>query len=518
MEIKNQTKQYDYEEVSFTDEELRSFQDARIGTYFILPLRTLTKPISKFSLDNCIRSLLEHKWQPYNWEYDDLYSHTNRMFNIDVDNHSVKGKYKKRLPIGINFQMSVADAFDSFSGEHLHFDTDTEFYVCNVNNSADDQTPEDVNNSDAAVLKTDRFCFKCFQIVITHSGIGFLVFAIQASNPEIYDRLLCSGYNDNKTMIGVINHPECRINICDLIGRLLSDVDMTDYSMCLAQCRYGQLFRDTTIYTTAILPEYIHGANAKELANKLFVLCLNLRQAESLGAPTYKNIDPSLSFYTHASVSHFDNKQVIRWGLYTLFEHTTEIIFDPVPKDETSAQDYCPIEAINLNSNNREDNYLPFLLIALYERYSYLFFTELLSEVTDGINSDSQWLEEQMLHLRAFGIIMPHDMSPYSNVNVFLSRQREIYDIPATLDLIENKINIVKHAKDEIQEERNNRLERFLTIFGIVSILCDSIGLVGLLMPDVQHHLLFSILFAVECLALGIFLGIFRFTKKKSQK
>ena len=75
-------------------------------------------------------------------------------------------------------------------------------------------------------------------------------------------------------------------------------------------------------------------------------------------------------------------------------------------------------------------------------------------------------------------------MTPYNNENEFLKEQRIIYDIEESLKLIDDKISIIRHIQAKETEQRRRLIEKILAAFGIVSILCDSLGLLGLLLTD----------------------------------
>ena len=458
--------------VCFSQEELAFFQAARVGTYFVLPLRAKQEYISGFSLEQCAKVLEKEGWKPYEWEFDDLYQHINDIFSRSLGTDGSK-ESSVTSAIGINDYIPVEDVMRRLGvgGEDVK---EQEFYVITEEERC--SSPENLS-----------FRFRCMQIVVMHTGIGFLTIGIEASSPVTHDLLLQAGYNQNRSVLGIVGKPDSRVSFIKLIESLLAGTGMTDFACCLEKNQPESILRDTTTYSVAVIPHALYGDTSAQMKEKLQQLCLNLRYARAFGTDNSEDLDVD-SFMNYGSINNRSEKKFIRWGIYTLFERAAQVIF----------QTGSPVDPINLYGDNREDNYLPFLLIALYERYSYLFFTELLQDGESLNRGKEEWLEEQMLRLKAFGVIMPCDMTPYNNENIFLEEQRKIYEIEESIRLIDDKISIIKHIQSNKMARKMRWAEKMLAAFGIVSIISDSMGVLEALVTDTASPHLYWITFGGE--------------------
>ncbi len=490
---------------NFSKEERESFDAARIGTYFIIPLHTTAEPISSFRLKDMEKKLDSAKWVPYDWAYDDLYNRINKIF-CHTDNQTLKGKGKSCAEgcIGLSYQMPVNEAMTHFHSSHASLNEKTQFFVYSQSNSGDTDSADITINEKKAM----SFRFRCVQIMVMHSGIGFLIIGIEANNPKVYDMLLCSGYNQNHCMLEIIGNSDNernKLNFGEFISSLLSNIELTDYSDCIRNKHMDLLLRDTTVYSVLVLEKRIDGTTQKEWKEKIIALCLNIREVQTLGMPSFS--EPDLRAHTMFAAPINDNKgQWLRWGVYTTFQHTVQVILDDNQRKT---------DPINVNADNREDNYLPFLLLTLYARYSYLFFSELLGKIDEGDKASIDWLEMQMLRLKASGTFIASDMTPYDNINDFLRYQHLIYNIADSQKLIDSKISIISHQKAERIEKRNQYFEKFLTVFGIVSILCDSIGLIDSLVTTSGNQLLHLILCLGEVIVFFVFIVLINFMERR---
>lgn len=456
----------------FTEEELTIFHKARIGTYYIIPLRTTRDELADFSLNGCAETLLQNEWKRYLWKYDDLYQQINDIFNY-VSKSGRSKAHNTTSAIGINFQMSVETAINRICGEP-NIKEEQEYYVF-------------TDDSQGGREEELKFRFRCIQIVIMHTGVGFLVIGIESCSPLTPDLLLQAGYNQNKVQLGLVGKKEVKIGIVDLVKSLLTGTDMTDYAGCLEKNQPDSILRDTTTYSVAVFPDSISRNTSEEMKTVIQQLCLSLRHACAFGTDNHEDMDEG-AFFNYAAPNNVGERKFIRWGIYTLFERVAQVMF----------QKGGSLEPINIYGGNKEDNYLPFLLIALYERYSYLFFSEMLRYKEKVTKRNGDWMEEQMLRLKAFGVILPGDMTPYHNENIFLEEQRKIYDIDQSIRLIDDKISIIKHIQEDKMTQRRQFVEKLLAVFGIVSILCDSLELLNLLLADTISRYLYWVTFGCE--------------------
>lgn len=454
---------------SFTGEE-ELLRKAKLGQYIIFPLQSEAENLAEFSQQSVANTIISAGWEIYNWNFSDLYDSINHLLLSDEDlkNRTIVSA------LGVHFNMDINTVLVSKLG--LPADSGNDFCVINAD-------------------KNDTFSLSCVQLLVMHTGIGFLILGIEASSPRIYDQILHPGTNVNDTVLTLANRSAWKISLLDLISKILENTGMTDYEGCLKVGDQNKLARDASVYSIAILPGYLSGDTSNEIKRKINFLCQNIHQSCELGSPILEEeIDDPYRGESYAILDHEQGREVIRWGLYALHKNTMQIIQDPS----------MTIHPINIFDENREDNYLPFILLALYERYSCFVLAKLFRNLTLGAAKEADWLEMQMLKIKAFGIIMPEDMTPFDNANIFMSIQRKIYDIPEIIELINNKISMLSHIRKEKEQENTNKLENMLTVFGVLTITCSCSELITDLFPNATGVAIPRVCFAIVLLIVMI--------------
>jgi len=114
---------------------------------------------------------------------------------------------------------------------------------------------------------------------------------------------------------------------------------------------------------------------------------------------------------------------------------------------------------------------LPIVLLALYEKYTCLRFTELI------VGSESRKLrtilelKKLMLKFQAFGVVPPANLSRWDNVKRIYAYLLEVGEIGAAIQDISSKIDILVEQQQDIDQQRSSRVINLITIFGIVGIV-----------------------------------------------
>lgn len=403
-----------------------------IGTYFILPLRCQIDKLTSVGTHEWVGKVEACGWRRYVWEYSDYYTHINRLFSMDGGNKSI---YNSKGVVGIEFEKKVC----MLAGTCVDTRVNAQFSI---------------KGSEGFELY-----FRSFRFIATHSGIGFLVIGIESKNPQTIKRIRKEGYNYNdaccfESFEG--QHCTASFSIVELITSLLSNTGFTDYAEELTgEKNARRLFRDATVYSVGIIKDDTlrkKGFTTSELRK----LCLDLRYAKTIGNnEKYESTDLK-SFSTFASPNSNGN---IRWMTYSIFQHTVQIM-----------------KSANLSERiigNVDENYLPFIIISLYIRYSCMYFSELLGTHLTKNKRMRYWMEEQMIRMKAFGVIEPSEMTPYSNLNHFYEGQQEIYGLKEATASITDKIALLQNIRNRWLERTESIITIFISVFGVFSIVSD---------------------------------------------
>lgn len=124
---------------------------------------------------------------------------------------------------------------------------------------------------------------------------------------------------------------------------------------------------------------------------------------------------------------------------------------------------------------------LPVVLLALYEKYTCLRFTELITQLDKGQIRHLKTLKKLMLQFQAFGTVTPANLSRWHNVKQIYADLLEVCDIPTAIQDISSKLNILTEHQQEIERARSETVINIITIFGIVSILASVLSIVQIL-------------------------------------
>lgn len=117
---------------------------------------------------------------------------------------------------------------------------------------------------------------------------------------------------------------------------------------------------------------------------------------------------------------------------------------------------------------------LPLLAIALYEKYTCLRFTQLITAKEAKGGKRGRYLrrlKQMMLEFQAYGTVAPANVSRWYNVKLIYQYTVETNGIPDAIGDIQNKLDILVERQREEEDARNNTVAWVLTLFGIVSIL-----------------------------------------------
>ena len=124
---------------------------------------------------------------------------------------------------------------------------------------------------------------------------------------------------------------------------------------------------------------------------------------------------------------------------------------------------------------------MPLVLLALYEKYTCLRFTELLAARSKKKAANLRKLKELMLKFRAFGTVNPANVSRWNNVRQIYSYLQEVCGIENAVEDISSKLNILSEQQQELERSRSETVMNLITAFGIVSILASVLTVIQIL-------------------------------------
>lgn len=127
------------------------------------------------------------------------------------------------------------------------------------------------------------------------------------------------------------------------------------------------------------------------------------------------------------------------------------------------------------------DDGLPVVLLSLYEKYTCLRFTQLITHLDKRQLKRLKALKGLMLKFQAFGTVTPANLSRWHNVKQIYAYLLEVNDIPAAVQDISSKLTILTEHQQEIERARSETVINIITIFGIVSILASVLSIVQIL-------------------------------------
>ena len=121
---------------------------------------------------------------------------------------------------------------------------------------------------------------------------------------------------------------------------------------------------------------------------------------------------------------------------------------------------------------------LPVVILSLYEKYTCLRFTELITAVK---KKQIRNLKNMMLRFQAFGTVTPANLSRWHNVKQIYAHLLQVNDISSAIEDISSKINILTEHQEEIERTKSETVVNIITVFGLISIMASVLSIVQIL-------------------------------------
>ncbi len=246
-------------------------------------------------------------------------------------------------------------------------------------------------------------------------------------------------------------------------------------------------FLDVFTYTLAVVPERFPDMDAMKQAT------FNLHLMIPFGNPITDNSEEDLRF-VYARIGEVS--RTYRWAACVTSESVSYITADA--EMDLAAQ-----------MQTRARAGLPIAMFALYEKYTCLHYTEMIAATDLAHLKRIRQLKMEMLEFQAYGTIAPANLSRWHNIRQIYHALLEANDIPAAIEDVDHKINILSEHQRALESRRSELVMNLITIFGIVSILASVLSIIDILHGG-ENAIRLSLILTTLIMVLVFLLALFR--------
>lgn len=302
------------------------------------------------------------------------------------------------------------------------------------------------------VEEAPEVLFTSAYLAVFNTTVAFLALEIQYQKMEI-PALICNpGYAELAARFMLRNGEEyIETDINASIERFCKKLGFEKFFS-----ESESLFLDAYTYNVAVTE-----CRFKELET-IRQLTFNLHLMVSLDFPAEDESEDDVRYVYSVKAQ---GKGSYRWGCCV----TSQTISYVVADENLNIKDELTTQA---------NDGLPLVFIALYEKYTCLRFTELLTQ--NNAVSHSK-IKRMMFEFKAYGCVNPANISRWNNVRQIYSHIIETNGISEAISDIDSKIALIAENQRERNESRTNALAWILSVFGIVSIVASILSVVQVL-------------------------------------
>ncbi|MBR5011441.1 MAG: hypothetical protein IKY12_02680 [Clostridia bacterium] len=216
-------------------------------------------------------------------------------------------------------------------------------------------------------------------------------------------------------------------------------------------------------------------------------ITFNLHQMQGIDVPVEDDSEGDIR-YVYAVKNAALN--AYRWGCCVTSQTIAYAVADPSKSTELCEE-----------MKTQAADGLPIVLLALYEKYTCLRFTELIAQPRTRKLKTILKLKKLMLRFQAFGTVTPANLSRWNNVRQIYAYLTEVSDVSSAVTDISSKLDILVEEQQELENQRSSRIINLVTIFGIVGIMSSVQEIVQIL--SAGSNLMWSVtLFTTAVMAL----------------
>lgn len=293
-------------------------------------------------------------------------------------------------------------------------------------------------------------------VYVFHTRIAFLCLGISFSDMQTLYTVCNPGYADNTALFCWLDDKAQTHTFCfgswleQLVGR---------WGMKKFFDGPGSILLEAYSYILALTDQYF------PTLDDLRRVTFNLHRMQNIQTPSQDESEADIR-YVYAVKN--PDRDAYRWGCCVASQTISYAVADPgldfQPEMDTQAADGMPL-----------------VLLALYEKYTCLRFTELIAKPENRKLKTMRELKALMLRFRAFGTVAPANLSRWNNVKQIYGYLLVVCDTGTAVEDIGTKVEIVAEQQQEIQNKRTERVVNLITAFGAVGIVSSVQAIVQLL-------------------------------------
>ncbi len=290
-------------------------------------------------------------------------------------------------------------------------------------------------------------------LYVFHTQVAFLCLGISFEQIKALQAICNPGFADNEASFCWVDSSGKKHIFS--VEKWLSDF-LTPLGLHNFFDKSPSYLLDAYNYIFAVVP------NRFNTLEEMQKITFNLHKMMPIDTPVEDDAEEDIR-YVYAAKNQMANSY--RWGCCVTSQTISYVIAD---------------EAMNLEDERKaqaEDG-LPVVLLSLYEKYTCLRFTELITHME---KKQLKQLKDLMLKFQAFGTVTPANLSRWHNVKQIYAHLLQVNDIPSAVQDISAKISILTAHLEEIERTKSETVINIITVFGLVSILASVLSIVQIL-------------------------------------
>lgn len=298
--------------------------------------------------------------------------------------------------------------------------------------------------------ESGQFHIQDSYLYIFNTKIAFLCVGISFGEMKVLERICNPGYAINPAVFSV----------CCKDG---STHDFSIDEWLLNICKPWKLERFYNNHSSMLLESYTYILGLSDTffpsLESLRMMTFNLHQMHD---PETTFEDASEDDIRYAYAVKNMSRMGYRWGCCVTSQTTAYVVADADKEPDL-------IDEMNTQAADG----LPITLLALYEKYTCLRFTELISNLPKQKIKSILELKRTLLNFQALGTVTPANLSRWNNVRQIYGFLLEVFDIDTAVHDISSKIEILAAQQQEIENLRTSRIMNLITVFGVVGIMAS---------------------------------------------
>lgn len=310
---------------------------------------------------------------------------------------------------------------------------------------------------DRLVVRKDgregAFSFLDSYLYVFHTKVAFLCVGFRYRNMDTFLNICNPGYAENKSEFFGYRRS----------GEPHSFHLENDLVRFAEKCALHKFFDgnssevlESYTYTLALLPERFPNIEVMRQAT------FNLHLMENLGKAAEDNSEEDLRYVYAVKDQDLGSYS---WGCCVSSQTISYVNGNP----EWSLE-----KAMGLQARDG----MPVVMLALYEKYTCLRFTELLWESADQNQHQLDTLKKLMLRFKAYGTVDPSNLSRWYNIKQIYASLLAVNDTARAIEEIDSKLKILAEQQQELEQQRTDTVFGIITVFGVVSIVDSMLTIV----------------------------------------